>query len=36
MAYPLLESPVGSFYYYDGNKISSDSQEAKQPQNRDR
>ena len=30
MAYPLLESPVGSFYYYDGNKISSDSQEAKQ------
>ena len=30
MAYPLLENPVGSFYLYDGEKISSDSEEAKQ------
>lgn len=30
MAYPLLENPVGSFYLYDGEKITSDSEEAKQ------
>lgn len=29
MAYPLLESPIGSFYLYDGKKITSDSEEAK-------
>ena len=28
MAYPMLESPIGSFYYYDGNKIANDSEEA--------
>ncbi len=28
MAYPLLESPIGDFYYYDGEKISSSSDEA--------
>lgn len=29
MAYPLLESPIGSIYYYDGQFISSDSEQAK-------
>ena len=28
MAYPMLESPIGSFYYFDGNKIANDSEEA--------
>lgn len=28
MAYPMLESPVGGFYYYDGQFISSDSEQA--------
>ena len=29
MAYPMLESPVGDFYYFDGKYISSESSEAK-------
>lgn len=29
MAYPMLESPVGGFYYYDGQFITADSEQAK-------
>ena len=28
MAYPMLESPIGDFYYYDGRFISCDSEQA--------
>lgn len=28
MAYPMLESPIGAFYYYDGQFISADSEQA--------
>ena len=28
MAYPMLESPVGGFYFYDGQIITSDSEQA--------
>lgn len=28
MAYPMLENPIGGFYYFDGKKVLSDSDEA--------
>ena len=28
MAYPMLESPIGAFYYYDGQYVTADSEQA--------
>lgn len=28
MAYPMLESPIGAFYYYDGQFVTADSEQA--------